>query len=1267
MKAKKDEFVCSKCKQGGVHYCRGMCNPCYQRHLRQKHKDRKLKKPAQVNTKKHHNDYTLRSPRVGEQFQADMPTCDCPSQSPNYTKVSSKEEDERREKFLKFCKEMFDETQAEGDIIKGAAGLQERAIELLRTYGDLDKAMYAVLKPVQLLLNPELVNNLPPEDISREVHEAEREIKKNKKDSKEELLEKITRAVEEGITESELQTLLQLATNIKVNVPPEIVERLSEAQKFSSEARKHLKEKSLSFEHLRNLVIESKNYPVQTATMKNLEEVLQNAEEWSSRVAELKSPTLRQLHVLVGEGSRIPIDLKELPQLREKYRNVKKWVESANALVRSWKTRADSRSSISHVESLLKQAEALDFTHNEIGVLRGAMEQVKEWEERLAMIQEDEHNETSIISLLEEAKALPLDVGTIEHRKVTAHWSEKAKRILESEKIPQKVLTQVLNEAKSKSIVSSMVTELQSISDKTKDWREQAKKAISNQSLTEVSCIEKLIEDSGSLKVEVDSAVQQLENKLAKALNFQKVCQEFLKRPQETWKFSEIKSLQRTHSQLGVTCEEYREVKSLLENTQNWNLNAMEFLEKFPRNEPLPEEFNTLRKLIQNCPEVMKNSEELQQLLEMQSKSLEWLKQSKVAIKNSDLDKFKELHEEAKLVPVDFQNFCTIKQNLDRFEWEQCAQQALESRDYEKLCELRNKLDGKTELKEKITQELQKTQNWKMELERVCEEGSKEDLEVLYKQTKQVPVAFKQKETLKKTIMVMELWEERAQEFLCKGGDYAELRSLIKEGELVSMDQKLIEALRSSAESFKEWRKKAKGIINAIPNPPPRQACQSKVFKKRCFFQEYKLESEGNLKEDLLNALEKAPEVEIPSVSYAFPLYHPTEGISLIIRKGKLFPKPKTPFFETKRKRALSYKQRTTDEVKSGKKPPKRPRDLQVPWSTYCVCRNEMNWDDNIMVSCDFCGEWYHPSCILIDVNELEKSEEFACWVCQERAGARTERVKRQVVDLEEFRKTLKKGVPSQELRDLETIAQRVEEWRLNADSLLKQGLEQVSEEQGLLDLWMQKALAEYEALPVVLQERDCLMRLLQKRDWAREALKCIRLKASSRNIKKLLKQGLAFNDPILDSLVSQLEELHSSINYYTNQLHALSSSKAFLQEYKVFLESVPEQFSKFEKFEKLRKKIEQFETILNEVQKTQNGEYLQLYNNLERAKKLNIQHDTLKQLENQLLAVNEWSSRAQQVLSSNDKPKIQQLIQEYRKFNISHPLGLTLQEQLNK
>jgi hypothetical protein len=59
--------------------------------------------------------------------------------------------------------------------------------------------------------------------------------------------------------------------------------------------------------------------------------------------------------------------------------------------------------------------------------------------------------------------------------------------------------------------------------------------------------------------------------------------------------------------------------------------------------------------------------------------------------------------------------------------------------------------------------------------------------------------------------------------------------------------------------------------------------------------------------------------------------------------------------------------------------------------AVYCVCRKPYSEEDEgeVMVACDACDNWYHPTCVGLSEDQLELVETYICKSCEGCESAR--------------------------------------------------------------------------------------------------------------------------------------------------------------------------------------------------------------------------------------------------------------------------------------
>lgn len=1231
MKDRLSQFKCHRCGEERSHYCLGMCNRCYQRHLREKNKDRKIQNQGMYSYKHKKNNYPFSSPKVGEAYQSDLPENTRPSIVSAYTKVHSFPDQDGVERFLKFCKLIFSDYPAEGDIIKGACGIEERALNLLEKYGDVHKAMYAVKNPISVALNPDLVHNLPQEEIEREVNQIWKELIKVKIDNKDEFLEKMKKSVESGINEQELQMLLQIAANMKVKVPKEITNQLTDSENFSKILRKKLVDKSLTIEELKEIKIKISDFNVKTSTMQQLQEVLYKAEDWTSRVKKAVFPTIRYLQNLVSEGSSLPLCLPELNSIKEKYRSAKKWADNVHNLIKSWKCKKDIRTPLSEVQALINESKALQIVHHDVQILEDSVQKVLEWQERIKMTEEDIYCNEYIVQLLEEGQTLPLEVDSLEGMKNTFNWTARAKKIFENKKINQKQLIQITNEGKNKNINNPMLKEMQNLVNSSKQWKEKVKKVLSG-SNEGIETLKELIRVGESLNIEDDGYLNQLRSKLNRSLDFQDQSKVIRTASHEKLNVGHMRNIKKQNPQPPVILSDFEDVKHQLRHPENWSTTCQNFIKRFPRTIPSAEEVLILNKLLEDCPSALKATQEHSKLEDFKMSQTQWTLEAEESLRKENLSQINDLVTKSHQHPVDLGIYEKISIQAACIEWKAKVKASFKDHETNILSKLKLDLpsqDLKTTSEYKQLQNyLEKYEKWASELDQICEEGNIESLENIYKSGRDVSIPSDQKNLIKRSLIGIYSWKDRVNYFLNYGGEISEGKALLKEGEYVCFECEEQEKLSALLQEFKIIRKKASKIINNLPSTPLKLPMQSRIYKKRYIYEEYKLESTDDMISDLISSIDNAIEATAPMEPKCYPLYHPTQGLSLIINTSPLFKTIKIP--EEKKKRSITYKQ-LNEDIKNIKRPPRRPKNIEISRQNYCICKNEASWNDTIMINCDYCGEWYHPSCISIDTEDIDKIEEFCCFICYERIGIRYDRNKRQTYNYSDFISLLKSfsnKFTCDEVREIQKIAAKVEDWKVEANEILDNGLmtkeikkiyesdsSLIEEQQYLFDGKIMKMLVEYEGIPIILEERESLLNLIRKRDWLREAYQSIFKKNSYRNIKKLIKEKFAFDDEEFDQPTLELQKILNVIQDYNSQLQDMLKNTPKLKDLKKFFENEDLVHYKLDLFEKSKKKMEQFQNLLAEIKAEINAkDHRKLPALISKAEKLGIYDELLEE-----------------------------------------------------
>lgn len=1301
MRGNSGNFLCRKCGQMGIRYCRDMCNPCYQRHLRQKHKNREKLLTVKSPQKEPRNDYPFQSARIGDGYQAAIPSISKEPLEVKYTKVYKPSPEVSD--YLKFCKLVFCESPLEGDIIKGGAEWEQNALKLLEKYGSSIKAKFHILNPTKVLLHPSILDTTSELDMKKEIEEHSREIIKLKEETKDEFVERLVRSLETGISEQDLQNMLQTANNMRVSVPLIVTERLSEAQEFSHRIKKKLSEREIGIPELETLVENSRNITVKSSLVESLQDLLIKAQDWEIKVSQLYYPTLKQLNTLVSEGTCLSLNLPELPKLREKFKNVKKWIEKVHKMMKKNKFKKEpEKISVVDIKLLLDEAKCLEFTHHEIENMQRGLEQVNEWQERIKMRMADEKETVPLIKLIEKGNKLPYAVENLKVRMDEVEWRHKAENLLNREKMPMKTLTSICNEAKAKEISCGLLFKLEKIGQESKQWKADLKKMNSLSDPVDINNLEELYNRGLNLPTDLNNQLQKIKSKLNKGLELRKRSQEILKLPSKDWDLEEMSVICKDQETNSVVCEELRIIESKIKQLKAWIEEADFFLAYIEFNDPTRNDFNKMQDLLKEAPILVKQKEQYKQLEKLERESIVWSRNCLHTIKTDNLERLQQLFDETKKFPVDPKLYRELVEKLRILSWEFRVMKALTCpNDISKLVQLESEVTSADQRRSSVHKELvssiRQTQEWKKELVQAMNNVSLDKLIELYRKAKEFKITINEKFLLKEYILELVTWKHKANEFIFSPGMYQELDTLLHEIEVLDCEFPETDKLSDMWDQCKDWRKKAKQIINAIPNFYGFRSIQTQIFKKNLVQIEYDLEKGKNIENDLISAVENAREIEAPFHSAGFPCIHPTEGFYIIINPKYIYPKIKSvknP--EIKRRSRQNFKTRDFDDKVS--RPVKKASCIskfkeEDARYQFCICRKEASVDDVMMLACDICGEWYHPTCIGISQSEVERLENtYVCFICCERLDKRYELAtpSRKILDKTNFEALVQEGiklpVKLQELEELENLKLKIDIWeetvkktlnkRLTALELFDEITGRSGNYEDALDAIVQEEhilhqiLLEYEGFPVELDRRNELLKLIRKRDWIIEAANCIYKKTSTRHMKKLLKDAEVLNDRDLDFIVKKLNDLYKDSSQYNNRIQDLLSGNASYIELKEILSTPQVKELKTEKIEKLRKKLRSFETLLAEINKELEGrttfEKLLVLN--ERLKKFPFNHSSITSLRDRIYLIQTWYDHTNEALKSEREAHIlESLYQEYLSLKIFHTLGDYLESQMKR
>lgn len=1293
MKGNKVDFICLTCNQSSVHYCRGMCNPCYQRHLRQRNKSRTAKiQTAKAQTpiqRMKRDDYPYTPPKIGPQFQVDLsPVCRSEEQERLVDLVHKSDSivmDEMTE-YLHFCKVVFTDSLVEGDIAKGSCSLEEQALKLLRDCNfNISRAKLAILFPIEYRLEPDAFDRITEEEVKRRVMQATVDLEEIKEEKREDYSKKMQDALTSKVTKDDLEVMIQVARSIKIDVPIEVIEAFRAAEAFSAEASKLLEKRILKPDEVQSLAEKSQEFSVVTATVAHIQQLAKNCVEWEVKAeAAIKGiPATKQLQALVTEGTSLQVDLPLLEPLRQKHKQTKKWAESLHLLTKSNKQKKDqSKPTLSQIQSLLSQAQALRFTHCEIPGLEAQVETVLCWKERLAMWCNDvaggRMNIGELGELMEECEKLPLvldQVKSLEQIKDMCQWTLKAESVLQREdKVALKQLKALINEAAVLNINSSILTTLEGQLNDSIAWKTQAKQLLKGSDPLQVADLVAFLHTGESLRTDLDPFLKQISQKTERALEWEKQCNGLLAAQESTWNLEEMLTLQREMKELHLQSESFEQVFLQAEKAQNWKRQVEHFLISYPKSQPHSSDSDTLAILLSSVPGCLGSCDLAVKLQEMEGKQSQWAEDCRHFLTSSDLETMsvQELIARSQFHPVDMALYGELVDHSSVTQWTAAADRALQTKAGLNVAKL---LLDQAQMRHftansafsQLLESVQKAEKLSSRLHSLCESAPTiDDLRALYAETLEVPLAFEAQTYLHASLLNHLAFAGRAQTVLTRPSSYSQVQCLLSEAELLCCDMPETQALKALLVPCEEWREKAIAVLGNLPSgqidakddlPPP--------CKHRLVTAEYAIMPHtSDLVEDLMNCVSGATEEDVVWNANIAAAVHPVQGLLWSIR----LPSNRVTYqSEFKRKRIITQRIRELEglDMKRESKRQYEIKPTSLSGSTVCFCHSSEPTDS---LQCRICKVSFHLTCLGLE----QRPPVYTCPVCCRRREESYEHLApcQHILSLDTLRTLLSEGkalpLTLVEAAVIERLVKKGEAWQDRAREMLGSG---GGSEEDLV-----RALQKYEGLPFAFSEPDRLYQALQKLDWLQEAKSILCDKTSMRTLKRLIRTAGDMEAPLEAEMLELLRELQrkkDAIDQWSLYLQRLQGEKAGLPELKQFLEEAEVKKLQFDKFESLRKDVAHTELVAARV-----AEALQdKRSDLAALEKLQLEvgkgklpHEVFPLLDAAIARIKAWVEDVKLVWQdgapSNDA--IKGLLSAYQDIPCSHPLASVLEEAMS-
>ena len=419
--------------------------------------------------------YYYRPPRISEKYQAkiddqnEINNINCQNLLPrknNYfleKKIDlNKISNDDMEYFIKFIN-YFSNDYNSNPLIKGKIS-EDNALDLLKECNyDINLCISKILFP-SLEIDEELFNHENnKEKIMFFVNSALNNLIGSNIYDKEQWLEHVNNRISKKIEYSELYSLLELANKMKIDIPKNISGEIKRSQDFSNLIRQQLNERN-SLEELKKILKETDNYNVKTEEFIMLNEIIKKAKVWMKKASEIKNKNVnyKVLQNLYNEGKNLPVKLVHFDEIKNRYLTAHQWQEKFLALPKHSKTRQQGppgeRCNLTILSNLLQEAESINFSSPDVISLKINLEGLRDLENRINMILEDNSiNKTKeilgeLINSLDDLKFTTNLYDYLMNKYEFFEWVEKKNYYLKNKLLKIKHLRNLIKEANQRNL-----------------------------------------------------------------------------------------------------------------------------------------------------------------------------------------------------------------------------------------------------------------------------------------------------------------------------------------------------------------------------------------------------------------------------------------------------------------------------------------------------------------------------------------------------------------------------------------------------------------------------------------------------------------------------------------------------------------------------------------------------------------------------------------------------------------------------------------------
>ena len=300
----------------------------------------------------------------------------------------------------------------------------------------------------------------------------------------------INTKLKEKVDYAELHTIIDIGNKMKIDIPNFVVEQIEQSYKYSKTIKSILTD-LFPIEKLKDFYNECSQNNIRTEEYYQLKESIKKAETWIFKVENNNSNTsnsnkandleqqptntnaihYKSLQSLYHEGKSIPVKFEKFNFIKDKYLLAHVWQDKYHVIPKHSKTRQlttthnntnilkeKNRISLLEMFSLIKEAETINFTSNEVNTLKFVYSSLIQQENRILMSLEDttihktKESLTEFLNLLDNNKFNTNLYDDIMNEVEHLEWKNKKEKCLSNKIFKIKHLKSLANEGTKKQL-----------------------------------------------------------------------------------------------------------------------------------------------------------------------------------------------------------------------------------------------------------------------------------------------------------------------------------------------------------------------------------------------------------------------------------------------------------------------------------------------------------------------------------------------------------------------------------------------------------------------------------------------------------------------------------------------------------------------------------------------------------------------------------------------------------------------------------------------